>query len=60
VVGDAAYAVEWSDNLEPGSWSRTGVTELVLADDGTNQAVQATLPAGRDGRRFVRLKVTAP
>jgi hypothetical protein len=53
-------AVEWSDTLATGSWSTTGVTQATQSDNGTVQQVQATLPAGTAGRRFVRLKVTAP
>jgi GH25 family lysozyme M1 (1,4-beta-N-acetylmuramidase) len=58
VISDATYAVEWSDTLAPGSWSSAGVTQQVVADNGTNLTVQAVLQAGATGKRFVRLKVT--
>ena len=56
----AVFAVEWSDSLPGTGWSTAGVAEQVLADDGIVQEVQATLPAGSTGRRFVRLSVTGP
>jgi hypothetical protein len=54
------FIIEWSDNLPATSWSTTGVTQQVLSDNGTLQQVKATLPAGTGGKRFVRLRVTAP
>jgi GH25 family lysozyme M1 (1,4-beta-N-acetylmuramidase) len=59
VVSDVGYDVEWSDNLTPGSWSSASVTQQIIADNGTNLTVQAALPAGAAGNRFVRLKITA-
>ncbi len=59
VISDASYAIEWSDTLAPGSWSSTGVTQQIVADNGTQLTIQAAVPAGSVGRRFVRLKVTA-
>ena len=58
VISDVVYAVEWSDTLALGSWSSAGVTQQVIADNGTNLTVEAVLPAGAMGSRFVRLKVT--
>ncbi|MEY2407722.1 MAG: hypothetical protein QOF48_392 [Verrucomicrobiota bacterium] len=58
VISDVSYAVEWSDTLVPGSWSSTGIVQQILADNGTNLTIQAAVPAGAAGRRFVRLKVT--
>lgn len=54
------FNVEWSDTTAPNSWSAAGVTQQVLSDNGVTQQVQATLPAGTGGQRFVRLRVTAP
>lgn len=54
------FIVEWTDTLTALSWSAVGVTHQVLSDNGTVQQVKATVPAGSGGRRFVRLKVTAP
>ena len=55
----AVFTAEWSDTMLSGSWSREGVTEEILADNGTVQEVKAVLPAGGSGR-FVHLKVTGP
>lgn len=60
VNAGAAFAVEWSDTLAAGNWSTAGVTQSIQNDNGTLQQVKATLPAGSAGRRFIRLKVTAP
>lgn len=57
-TAEVIYTVEWSDTLV-GGWSSNGVSETVIADDGTLETVLATLPAGSDGR-FVHLKVTRP
>jgi len=54
------YDVEWSDTLVAPSWSRSGVTQAVLSDDGIRQNLKASIPAGTSGRRFVRLKVSRP
>jgi hypothetical protein len=55
----ALFTVEWSDFLTGTSWSNVGVSETILSSNGSVQQVQATLPGGISGRRFVRLKVTA-
>ena len=54
------FTVEWNDTLDPTQWSNTGVTEVILSDDGLLQQVKATLPASSTGNRFVRLKVVPP
>jgi GH25 family lysozyme M1 (1,4-beta-N-acetylmuramidase) len=59
VVSDVNYVVEWSDTLATRSWSIAGVTQQIIADNGTNLTVEAVLPVGSTGNRFVRLKVTA-
>jgi GH25 family lysozyme M1 (1,4-beta-N-acetylmuramidase) len=59
VVSDVSYAVEWSDTLAAGSWSSAGIVQQIIADNGTNLTIQAAVPAGSAGGRFVRLKVTA-
>jgi autotransporter-associated beta strand protein len=56
---DVAYIVEWADAL-PGTWSTAGVNSAVVSDNGTTQQIRATMPAGPDGRRFIRLRVTQP
>ena len=53
------FAVEWSDTLLPGSWSRVGVTETVASDDGSLQSVIAIVPDDASVR-FVRLSVRRP
>lgn len=53
---DTSYAVEWSDTLA-GPWSSTGVTQQIVADDGSLRTLRATLPKGAAGQRFVRLRV---
>ena len=55
----ASFIVEWSDTLS-NDWQSTSVTQTILTDDGTVQQVNATLPIGNTGHRFVHLKVTAP
>jgi len=52
------FTVEWNDTLQAAAWSHTGVNETIVGDDGTLQSIQATLPAGDSGRRFVRLRIT--
>jgi hypothetical protein len=59
VNAGTVFTVEWSDSLPGTAWSTAGVTQAVLSDNGTTQQVKATLPAGTNGKRFVRLKVTA-
>lgn len=54
------FVVEWSDTLATNSWSTSGVTQQVQSDNGTLQQVKATLPAGTNGKRFVRLRIVAP
>lgn len=56
--GGFAYAVEWSDTLQAGSWSTAGVVEVIVVEDALMQSVKATLPAGSGNARFVRLRVT--
>lgn len=53
------YVVEWTDTLGAAAvWSSVGVTQSILSTSGGTQEVQATLPAGANGRRFVHLRVT--
>jgi alpha-tubulin suppressor-like RCC1 family protein len=56
---EVVWTVEWTDTLGS-DWSSNGVSETVIADDGTLETVVATLPGGPDGKRFVHLKVTRP
>jgi hypothetical protein len=52
------FTVEWSDDFT--TWSTAGVTQALVpgSDNGVTQQILATLPAGVNGRRFVRLRVT--
>ncbi|MFN0130340.1 MAG: cadherin-like beta sandwich domain-containing protein [Verrucomicrobiales bacterium] len=59
VLDGLTFAVEWSNTLEPGSWSSAGVSESILSDDGTVQEILATIPAGAARRWFVKLRVDA-
>ncbi|TLD70443.1 hypothetical protein FEM03_11990 [Phragmitibacter flavus] len=55
------YTVEWSDTLAPNSWSDLDVEEVsVIEVDDDTESVFSRIPAGNLGRRFVRLRVTAP
>ncbi|MFM2141726.1 MAG: hypothetical protein RLZZ476_270 [Verrucomicrobiota bacterium] len=53
---DVTFTVEWSDDFT--TWSTAGVTSAVLNDNGTTRQIKASMPAGTNGRRFVRLRVT--
>ena len=57
VTSGKLFQVEWSDTLGTLSWVSGGVIEQVLSDNGTEQQVKATLPAGTNGGRFLRLRV---
>jgi hypothetical protein len=56
---DVTYIVEVT-GLVTGGWTNAGVTEQVLADDGTFQTVKATDPATISGNptRYIRLRVS--
>ena len=56
--GEATFQVEWSDTLA-NDWSTAGVTEDAPASiDTTSESLHATIPAGANGRRFVRVRVS--
>lgn len=55
MVGGTKFFVEWSDNLS--IWYREGVSETILLDDGELEHVQAIIPSGESGRRFLRLNI---
>lgn len=46
--------LEWSDSLRSGSWRREGIPEVVESESPELQRIRATLPAGEEGRKFVR------
>lgn len=53
------FIAEWSDTLGP-PWSSAGVTHTVISDMGAVEQVEAAIPRGTGGRRFVRLRVELP
>jgi hypothetical protein len=55
MAGGTRFVVEWSDNLF--IWHDEGVTETVVLDDGELEHVEAMVPRGDAGRRFLRLRV---
>lgn len=59
VTDGRTFTVEWSDTLQPGSWSTAGVIDMAdPITPGTPQIANrvVTIPAG-SSRRFVRLRV---
>lgn len=60
IATDLTYFVEWSDTLAAGTWSTSGVAQQVLTDDGTTRTIRAYMDAGIVGKRFMRVRVTAP
>lgn len=53
------YQVEWSESLAVGSWSTATVTQQITSNQGALETVNASMPAGSGGKRFLRLKVVA-
>jgi hypothetical protein len=53
-----AFTVEYHDLLDATPWTPAGAGVVMV--DGPLQSVEAIIPAGPAGRRFVRLRVTAP
>jgi hypothetical protein len=59
-IGELTYRIEWTEDLTA-SWSSFGGSNAtILSDDGTTQVVKTTIPAGSNGKRFLRLHVTRP
>lgn len=54
--------VEWSPTLAGApAWSETGVTDVLLSDEGTHELRRATVPlAPGETAKFLRLRVTLP
>ena len=55
VADGLTFTVEYSDTLVAGSWSTATVSQGTIGSGGV--LVTATMPAGANGRRFMRLKV---
>jgi hypothetical protein len=54
------YQIEWSDTLAAGSWSTQAVTDQITSTQGALETVKASVPKGNGGKRFLRLRVSAP
>lgn len=55
--GQATFQVEWSETLA-NDWSAVGVVQdAPVSIDTTSESVHATIPAGANGARFVRVRV---
>jgi autotransporter-associated beta strand protein len=52
------FDVQHSDTLAPNSWTSAGPGTVL--PEAPTQTVRALIPEGTTGRRFVRLKITAP
>ena len=59
---DVTAQAFWSPTLAAGTaaWTRNGVTETLLSDDGQTQHWQATVHVTDNSPAFMRLQVTAP
>jgi autotransporter-associated beta strand protein len=63
VADGLTFTVEWSDTLEAGSWSASGISSQnppSIAQHTETETLGILVPVGTGGRRFVRLKVTGP
>jgi autotransporter-associated beta strand protein len=61
ISGGIAYSVEWSENLNPGSWTSAGVIQEFASQDlGTAIKITARIPIGPSVARFVRLRIQDP
>ena len=54
--GEATFTVEWSDTLAP-PWT-PAISDPPVSLDDVRESVHTPIPAGSNGRRFARLKVT--
>lgn len=57
IAAGLQFQVEWTDDLNSGGWSTTGVTYSEI-DDTTVNHMTAMVPQGTAGHRFVRLRVS--
>ena len=56
--GEATFTVEWSDTLAA-PWT-PAVSDPPVSIDATRESVHTAIPAGPNGRRFVRVKIVPP
>ncbi|MCU0795796.1 MAG: DNRLRE domain-containing protein [Akkermansiaceae bacterium] len=54
--GEATFTVEWSDTLAA-PWT-PAASDPPVSLDATRESVSTTIPAGPNGRRFVRVRIT--
>ena len=54
---DFDFGAIWSETLAADSWFGTGVTEVIISDDGVIQQVEASIPLGTV-KRFFRLEMS--
>ena len=54
--GEATFTVEWSDTLAP-PWT-PAISDPPVSLDDVRESVHTPIPAGSNGRRFARLKIT--
>ena len=60
VAEGLTFTVVWSDTLLGDSWSDEGVSYSVADESGGLHHIEASVPPGPLGRRFVRLQVSSP
>lgn len=60
VADGIEFAIEWSDGLNDGTWSSSGVVQQAPVDQGDTERITAVIPAGSGGRGFVHLRVSRP
>ena len=53
------FTIEYSDTLAPSSWTSAPDPGTVILD-APSQSVRVLIPEGTAGKRFTRLKVSAP
>lgn len=55
-MSEFSFACQWAASAN-GTWSSTGVTELVIADNGTFQTVKATVALSGAAKKFFRVNL---
>lgn len=59
---DLVFTVKWSDGMQPGSWTPSGIAHqnpAPIAENATTETLRISVPIGSN-RRFVRLEITKP
>ena len=59
-MAELQFDVEWIDTLGSTAWSKVGVTETILSNDGVIEMIKAHVPTGGNDHRFIHLRVTKP